>query len=115
MHARLVPGISALPDNDGDGEQTTISWLHCFAGGNCSAGGIYSTSAVLDNQLVVVNEVRGTWCQAIAVPGLSRLNTGSNSAFTSVACPSVGNSVAHLVETMGLEPTTSCLQIGSNG
>lgn len=95
LHATDVPGIWDLPDFDSDGEDTTISWIHCFPGGNCSAGGVYSTSDWLDSQLFVMNDVRGTWFRAIAVPGLNRLNTGSDASFTSVACPSKGNCIAN--------------------
>jgi hypothetical protein len=94
MNATVVPGISALPGDDFSGDQTTVTWIRCFPGGNCSAGGVYSTSDVLDNQLFVVNESHGRWDRAIAVPGLNQLNTGNNAAFTNIACPSIGNCAA---------------------
>lgn len=88
--AKLVPGVSQLPGFDPSGDQTSLTWIHCAQGGKCFAGGIYSTSDVLDNQLFVVDVVDGKWDRAVPVPGLNHLNRGAEAGFAHVWCNSAG-------------------------
>lgn len=45
----------------------------------------------LAEQAFVVGEVKGTWGNAIEVPGTTALNTGGNARVVSVSCASAGN------------------------
>jgi hypothetical protein len=80
-----VPGTATL--NQGDAQVNSVS---CGSAGNCSAGGWYTDSAGSE-QLVVVNEVNGTWHRAIEVPGTAALNQGDYARISSVSCGSAGN------------------------
>ena len=80
-----VPGTAAL--NKGDAQVNSVS---CASAGNWSAGGWYTDSAGYE-QLMVVNEVNGTWRNAIEVPGTAALNKGDYAQVSSVSCASAGN------------------------
>jgi hypothetical protein len=80
-----VPGTATL--NKGDAQVSSVS---CGSPGNCSAGGWYTNSAGYE-QLMVVNEVNGTWRKAIEVPGTAALNKGDFAQVSSVSCGSAGN------------------------
>jgi hypothetical protein len=88
-----VPGLRAL----NKGGQASLGSVSCGSAGNCAAGGSY-----LDGNRryegFVVSETNGRWGQAIEVPGLGALNTGSDgqpgAAVTSVSCASAGNCAA---------------------
>jgi hypothetical protein len=80
-----VPGITGL--NHGAAAITRIS---CASPGNCSAGGQYQDTAGR-TQLFAVNQVNGTWRQAIAIPGIAALNRGGLASMASVSCASAGN------------------------
>src|SRR5215472_10137408 len=84
--ARVVPGSAAL--NLGD--YAEINSVSCRSAGNCSAGGYYTDSRGYE-QLMVVNEVNGTWHKAIEIPGTAALNLGDNVQVSSVSCASAGN------------------------
>lgn len=70
-----------------------ITSVSCASPGNCSAGGAYdgNISGTADGQPFVVNEVNGTWHDAIPVPGILALNTGKNGFISSVSCARPGD------------------------
>jgi hypothetical protein len=80
-----VPGTGAL--NQGDAQVNSVS---CGSAGNCSAGGWYTDGRGYE-QLMVVNEVNGTWHHAIEVPGTAALNKGDYARITSMSCGSAGS------------------------
>ena len=85
--ARSVPGMIKLYGPGSGRAQVTV--LSCPAAGNCSAGG-----AGLDAGTVkgfVVNEVNGSWHNAIEVPGMHRLNHSESGFVSALSCPSPGN------------------------
>jgi hypothetical protein len=84
--AREVPGSAAL--NLGD--YAEVNSVSCGSAGNCSAGGYYTDSRGYE-QLMGVNEVNGTWHNAIEIPGTAALNLGDNVQVSSVSCASAGN------------------------
>ncbi len=86
-----VPDIAAL-NAGGNAEVTSVS---CASAGNCAAGGYYFDGSG-DQQAFVVDEVNGTWGDAIEVPGTAALNTGQGAfaELSSVSCPSAGNCTA---------------------
>jgi hypothetical protein len=88
-NATVVPGITAL-NTSGYAQLTSVS---CASAGNCAAGGFYSNSSV-GTAAFVVNEVNGTWGNAVEVPGTAALNTGGSAQLTSVSCASAGNCAA---------------------
>jgi hypothetical protein len=49
------------------GGQAAITTVACPSAGNCRAGGYYS-DRFINNQALVVSEVRGTWRTARALP-----------------------------------------------
>jgi hypothetical protein len=82
-----IPGTAALNLGDNVG----VSAVSCGSAGNCSAGGWYMGSGSLSKPFVV-NEVNGTWHNAIEVPGMAALTTGSVfSQVVSVSCGSAGD------------------------
>lgn len=87
-----VPGLSALGP-DGKAAVTSVS---CPSAGNCTAVGYYTFgfypgSSIAKTSAFAVSQVKGTWGQAIEVPGLGALNTGADAALASVSCASAGN------------------------
>jgi hypothetical protein len=80
-----VPGTAAL--SNGDAEINAVS---CGSAGSCSAGGWYTDGAGYE-QLMIVNEVNGTWHDAFEVPGTATLNKGDYAQVSSVSCASAGN------------------------
>lgn len=83
-NAMQVPGMRGLhPPGDG-----VITALSCPARGDCSAGGFYYGAK--DAQGFVVNEVNGTWHNAIKVPGLSALNRSGFAEVTALSCARAG-------------------------
>jgi len=85
-NAIRVPGMTALTRHIFG----TVSSVSCSSAGNCSAGGWYTDSADLV-QPFVVNEVRGTWHNAVKVPGIATLNRGGDAVISSVSCGRAGN------------------------
>src|SRR5215467_8738992 len=73
--AEEVAGTAAL----NQGGSAFINSVSSAAAANCSAGGHYSDSAG-NVQVVVVNQVNGTWHTAIEVPGTAALNQGGDAA-----------------------------------
>jgi hypothetical protein len=82
-----VPGTAAGEDGEG---ASAIS-VSCASAGNCSAAGDYTK---LNGRVFVVSEVKGTWGQAIQVPGLAALGGRRLAEVTSVSCASAGNCAA---------------------
>src|SRR5215475_10875868 len=85
QNAIEVPGMTTLTQRI-FGTLTSVS---CASAGNCSAGGWLTDSADLCQPLVV-NEVNGTWQNAVKVPGIDTLNTGGNAAINAVSCATAG-------------------------
>lgn len=67
--------------------------ISCGTSGNCAAGGYYldTTGAY---QGFVVNEVNGTWGNAVDVPGLRALNVDGHAAVSSISCGAADNCAA---------------------
>jgi hypothetical protein len=84
--AIAVPGTAALNKDD----FAQLYSVSCASPGNCSAGGFY-TDGSANAQAFVVNEVNGTWQNAIELPGTAALNKGGDAYFDSVSCASAGN------------------------
>jgi len=82
-----VPGSAEL--NVGDDAQ--IISISCASAGICSAGGFYEDDGSGNAQAFVVNEVNGTWQDAIEVPGSAELNAAGYAEAYSVSCASAGN------------------------
>ena len=64
--------------------------LSCGSVGNCAAGGSFATQSI-GFPVYVVNEVNGSWGNAIQLPGIVALNKGLESDVSSISCPSPGN------------------------
>ena len=86
QNAIEVPGMTTLTQRIFG----TVTSVSCASAGNCSAGGWYTDSADL-GQPFVVNEVNGTWQNAVKVPGIDTLNTGGNAVINAVSCATAGN------------------------
>jgi hypothetical protein len=87
-----VPGLDSLDV----GLDDALSWVDCPGAGLCSAGGIYvdDPNAICESchlNTWVANESAGRWDRAIAVPGLSALNSGDTASLDVGDCPAVGN------------------------
>lgn len=87
--AAEVPGTANLDV----GESASVSSVSCGSPGNCAAVGTYMDGGGHE-QAFVVNQVNGTWANAIEMPGSGTLNTGGYAALESLACPSPGNCAA---------------------
>jgi len=79
--ASKVPGTTALEHGGGAG----LNSVSCASAGNCSAGGYYNSGAF------VVNEVNGTWHDAIRVPGTAAVDQFSVGGVGAVSCAAPGN------------------------
>ena len=84
--AHQLPGLAAL--NKGNG--SSLSSLSCLSIGNCTADGGYTNSQG-HGQPFVVSEVKGTWHDAQAVPGLAALATAGTAGIGPLSCRSAGN------------------------
>jgi hypothetical protein len=72
-----------------------IESVSCASAGNCLAGGSYNNGAGANHgQAFVVSESRGSWGQAIEIPGSGTLNKGGGAEVTSVWCASPGHCAA---------------------
>ena len=81
-----IPALSVL--NTGDNAQGNS--VSCASAGNCAVTGLYTDGAG-DQQGFVVNQTDGTWGNAIPIPALISLNTGTDAEGNSVSCASAGN------------------------
>ena len=93
-----VRGLAAGKGRPNDGAVNAIA---CTSPGNCVAVGSYAGQPSQE-QAFIVTERRGTWGTAIAVPGLTALNTGNVAGLNQVTCPSAGNCSA--VGTYTIKP-----------
>jgi len=84
--AIAIPGSAGL----NAGGFAVVASVSCASVGNCSAGGIY-TDGSKHVQAFIVNEVNGSWHNAIKVPGTTALEQGGGAGLNSVSCASVGN------------------------
>jgi hypothetical protein len=89
--AFLVPGLSNLPNYYYGNQNDSVSWVACSSPSDCSAGGTYGTSLMLDTSAFVLDRLDGTWYRAIEVPGLGRLNQGKSATLDTGTCVSAGN------------------------
>lgn len=81
--------VSGFPAESG----AVINSISCSSPGNCAAGGFYSSRGTR-GQAFVVNEVDGTWENAIEVPGTAALNTSTYAMVNAISCSSSGNCAA---------------------
>ncbi len=85
-NAVQIPGFSST---NGEGSGSELLALSCSSPGNCSAGGQYvDTNNNL--QAFVVNETKGTWANAVEVPGTASLNFGNNAQLEFLQCKAPG-------------------------
>jgi hypothetical protein len=84
--AHQLPGMAAL--NKGD--RSTLISLSCVSIGNCTADGAYENSKG-NTQPFVVSEVKGTWHDVQAVPGVAALATAGTASIAPLSCRSAGN------------------------
>ena len=84
--AIAIPGIVGL----NPGGFAVVASVSCASAGNCSAGGTY-TDGSKHVQAFIVNEVNGTWHQAIKVPGTVAVDQYSAGGVAAVSCAAPGN------------------------
>jgi hypothetical protein len=71
------------------GDNATIESVSCSTGGDCAAGGSYSTSPGFTEALVATGS-GGDWGDAEAVPGIIAMNVGESSVDSVSCAPSGG-------------------------
>ena len=81
-----APGTAAL----NAGTYAAIEWGTCSSVGACAAGGTYTDNQG-HRQIFVINEVHGTWHNAVELPGSAALNVGGAAYLYGFACASAGN------------------------
>jgi hypothetical protein len=81
---RAIPGLAALSDTFG----AVVTGLSCPAAGDCLASGMYSHGNV---GVFVAEEAKGTWHEAVPVPGLAALNTAGLADTGGVSCAAPGD------------------------
>jgi hypothetical protein len=69
---------------------TTLGSVACGSVGNCAAGGTFA-DPFHGFSVYVVNEVDGSWGNAIRLPGIAALDKGLHSDVSSISCPSPGH------------------------
>jgi cytochrome c551/c552 len=79
-----VPGTGAL-NTSGSARVSSVS---CAAAGACAAGGIYKNASGR-YQAFLVNETKGSWGNAVALPGAAALSSTGSGVY-SVSCGAVG-------------------------
>lgn len=85
-----VPGIAGL----NVGNNAEVTQISCASAGNCTAAGTYFDSRHSGTtQVFVVSEVRGTWGQAIELPGLASPDR-SDPVADALSCSTPGNCAA---------------------
>jgi hypothetical protein len=72
---------------------TTLGSVSCGSVGNCAAAGSF-VDPFHGFSVYVVNEVDGSWGDAIRLPGIVALDKGLKSDVFSISCPSPGNCAA---------------------
>jgi hypothetical protein len=69
-----------------------ITSISCPSSGNCVAGGVDNVDEdALSSSAFIVTETRGTWGEAVPVPGIDKLNQGDQGWLNQISCSSVGN------------------------
>ena len=84
--AIAIPGIVGL----NPGGFAVVASVSCASAGNCGAGGTY-TDGSKHLQAFIVNEVNGTWHDAIKVPGTVAVDQYSVGGVGAVSCAAPGN------------------------
>jgi hypothetical protein len=84
--AEEVPGTAAL----NTGGSAVVNSVSCASAGTCTAGGVYTDSA-MNAQVFVVGETNGVWGTAEEVPGTAALNQGGAAYMYAVSCGSAGD------------------------
>jgi MBG domain-containing protein len=84
-----LPGIAAL-NTDGFAPVSSVS---CPAPGECAVGGYYTDGAG-SYQPFVADETNASWGNAIELPGIAALDSGSYSVLSSLSCGAVGDCAA---------------------
>jgi hypothetical protein len=69
---------------------TVLGSLSCGSVGNCAAAGSFASQSA-GFPVYVINEVNGSWGNAIQLPGIVALDKGLQSGVSSISCPSPGN------------------------
>lgn len=75
------------------GDAASVESVSCASPGYCSAGGFYSDASG-DGQAFVVDEVAGTWENALEVPATAPLNAGGDASVDWVSCAVDGSCAA---------------------
>lgn len=93
--AFLVPTTANFSSYLQGDDYSDATWVDCPAKGYCSVGGSYNDNlnAICEScytNAFVVNEVKGKWYGAIAVPGVHALNQGDGADLEVGTCLSVG-------------------------
>ncbi len=105
----------ALPGTNG-GEVTTVS---CPSAGNCSAGG-YATVGSTSTYAFVVDEVNGTWGNAVQVAGTNNeADVLALSCATASSCAAGGNAgtaglEGYVTEKIPVAPTTTAVSLSAS-
>lgn len=87
--AQLVTGLSRL----GGTRPSQVNAVSCPAPGSCAIGGYY-TDGKGRRQAFVASEVKGSWRNALEVPGTGALNVKGSAEADAVDCPVAGNCTA---------------------
>lgn len=104
--AIVVPGTAAL----NTGGYATVKSISCAAAGECAAGGFYSQHDATEGELAfVASETNGVWGDAIEVPGMPPLSSGT-SEVDAISCPAAGECAAG-----GVYPSGAFLVDEKNG
>ena len=82
---------SAIPSfNGADGDY--FASISCPLAGDCVGGGTDQVEhGALAAEVYIITETHGTWGEAIAVPGSTKLNQGDQGSLSQVYCSSTGN------------------------
>jgi hypothetical protein len=83
--AKAVPGLRALSPGGSDYEVS----ISCSRAGDCAARGNYLDASKV-TQAFVVNENKGVWGSAFAIPGMIALNGHHISELLSISCAARG-------------------------
>jgi uncharacterized repeat protein (TIGR02543 family) len=86
-----APAIATL--NSGGSANLTDNSLSCATAGNCAVGGHYRDGAG-QFQAFVLDEMGGSWGNAIEVPGTASLNGGGEASANSVSCATANTCTA---------------------
>jgi len=87
--AITVPGVAALGS-----DESRVTEIACGAPGQCSAGGYVNTGGIV--RALLVDQVDGTWVDALEVPGTAALRDSANAdaRVKSISCTADGECLA---------------------